>query len=136
MPPARLLPVAAILAVLAATGCGSSGGGSGDEPRERAGEATATATTPAAPPGASAQSCEGTVAGAGQLRVTGTGCDVGRGVVAAWVGKPSCAPGSDASRASCSVPGGYRCLGAAVERGVAVSCSAPGRSISFLAGRG
>ena len=135
MPPARLLVllVLAALTVTAASGCGSSGGG-GDESTDA--RTTATATTPPAPPGASARSCEGTVTGTGQVRVTGIGCDVGRGVVAAWANKPGCSEPARASRFSCAVHEGYRCLGAATDRGVAVSCARPGSSIAFVAKRG
>jgi hypothetical protein len=124
---ARSLSIAfALLAVAAAAGCGSS-----DE-----GEPTATATSPPAPVGASARDCgETTVAGTQGLRVTGIGCDVGRGVVATWTRKPGCAPAPGASRSSCSVYDGYRCLAAATERGIAVSCARPGGSAAFLADR-
>lgn len=123
------LCILAALLVLAAAlvGCGSS----------EESEPTATATTPPAPPGASARDCgDTTVAGTQDLHVTGIGCDVGRGVVAAWTGKPGCAPAAGASRSSCSVHDGYRCLAAATERGVAVSCARPGGSLAFLARRG
>lgn len=80
------------------------------------------------------RSCKDTVAGTGQLRVTGIGCDAGRGVVAAWIGEPACSNPADTSRFSCPVEG-YRCLGAATERGIAVSCSRSGSSIAFLAKR-
>lgn len=130
MPLGCLLLPLAIIATLAVAGCGSSGG------EESGPEATATATTPAAPPGASARGCEGAVAGTGRVRVTGVGCDVARGVVAAWMGKPSCSSLSGASRFSCAVHGDYRCLGAVGGRGVAVSCSRPGSSVAFVARRG
>lgn len=119
---------AAILVVLAVAlaGCGSSDDG----------RPTATATSPPAPAGASARDCgETTVAGTQGLRVTGIGCDVGRGVVAAWARKPGCAPAPGASRSSCSVYDDYRCLAAATERGIAVSCARPGGSLAFLASR-
>jgi hypothetical protein len=128
--PRRPLPPAlALLVALAAltTGCGSS-----DEP-----EPTATATAPTAPPGATARSCgETTVAGTEDLRVTGIGCNVGRGIVAAWRGQPGCSPGQDASRSSCTVYGEYRCLAAGTDRGIAVSCARPGGSAAFIAKRG
>jgi hypothetical protein len=121
----RLSILAALLVLAAAfAGCGSS-----DET-----EPTATATTPPAPPGASARDCgDTTVAGTRDLQVTGIGCDVGRGVVAVWSRKPGCAPAAGASRSSCSVHDGYRCLAAATERGIAVSCARPGGSLAFLA---
>lgn len=123
-----------VLAVLA-TGCGSSDDSSSETSNASKEPPTATATTPAAPPGASARSCEGTIAGTAQLRVTGIGCDVGRGVAAMWASKPACSSPADASRFSCPVKG-YRCLAAAAERGVSVSCSRPGSSIAFVARRG
>jgi len=124
----RLSILAACLALTAAfAGCGAS-----DES-----EPTATATTPPAPPGASARDCgDTTVAGTQDLQVTGIGCDVGRGVVAVWARKPGCAPATGASRSSCSVYDEYRCLAAATERGVTVSCARPGGSLAFLARRG
>jgi hypothetical protein len=98
---------------------------------------TATATTPQAPAGAAARSCgETTVAGTEGLRVTGIGCDVGRGIVASWTRRPGCSLGRDASRSSCTVYGDYRCLAAATDRGIAVSCARPGGSAAFLARRG
>ncbi|HEX6687247.1 MAG TPA: hypothetical protein VF085_01120 [Solirubrobacterales bacterium] len=121
-----LLPALAFLVVLAAwtSGCGSS-----DES-----EPTATATAQKAPPGATARGCgETTVAGTEGLRVTGIGCDVGRGIVAAWTNRPGCSLGQDASRSSCTVHGDYRCLAAATDRGIAVSCARPGGSAAFLA---
>lgn len=126
------LLVALALAALA-TGCGSSDGGSGYGSRDSTEEpATATANTPDAPPGASARTCESSVAGTEEVRVTGIDCDVGRQVVAAWAGKPSCSAPAGESRFSCSVGGGYRCLGTSAERGIVVSCARPGASASFI----
>jgi hypothetical protein len=124
VPSARLFPLVLVAALLA-SGCGSS-----DDQAP-----TATATTPPAPPGAAARACGGTAAGAGQLRVTGIGCEEGRAVVAAWAGDPVCSGPADASRFSCAVHDGYRCLGAATARGIAVSCSRPGSSVAFVAKR-
>jgi hypothetical protein len=124
MSPAHLL--LALTTALLIAGCGSS----------EESEPTATATTPAAPAGASARSCEGTVAGTSELRVTGVGCDVGHAVVAAWADKSACTPASDASLGSCSIYDGYRCIGATTDRGVAVSCARTGSSVAFIAERG
>jgi hypothetical protein len=134
MPAARLLVllVLAALAVAAASGCGSSDNGAAESNQA---DTTATTTTPPTPPGASARSCEGTVAGTGEVRVTGIGCDVGRGVVASWANQPGCSEPADASRFSCAVYGGYRCLGAATSSGIAVSCARPGSSVAFVAKR-
>jgi hypothetical protein len=122
MSPARPLLLALAVALLVA-GCSSA---DEDEP-------TATATTPAAPAGASARSCAGTIAGTSDLRVTGVGCEVGHAVVTAWADKSGCTPAGAASRASCSIYDGYLCLGAATDRGFAVSCARPGSSVAFLA---
>jgi hypothetical protein len=135
---ARALPIAVIAAatVALAVGCGSSDG-SGYGSRDSAQEpATATATSPEAPPGSSARACEGTTARTDEVRVTGIECDVARRVVAAWAAKPDCSRPADASRFSCSLGDGFRCLGAATERGVAASCSRPGSSVAFVARRG
>jgi hypothetical protein len=140
MPAARpILLILVVLALASAVGCGSSDGGSGYGPHGSTGAAsteggeTATATTPPAPPGAAARTCEGTVAGTDRLRVTGIDCDLGRGVVAAWANAAACSEPADASRFSCSVHDGYRCLGAVTERGIAVSCARPGSSVAFVA---
>jgi hypothetical protein len=124
--------VAVALVAVAVGGCGSSGAGSSSE---QAMESSGSATTSTAPAGASAQACAGAVRGIATLRVAGVGCATGRGVVASWSDKPACAGPAGASRVSCTVEG-YRCLGAATDRGLAVSCARPGRSISFVARRG
>lgn len=130
------LPIVTVLIALAAlaVGCGSSND-SGTRAGSAQGAGESSAAAPTAPAGASAQSCKGAVAGAGQLRVTGVGCDVGRGVVAGWVNKPSCSRPAGASRYSCAVHGKYRCQGAATERGIAVSCARQGSSLAFVAKR-
>jgi hypothetical protein len=131
----RLSPIVAVALALAlaAAGCGSSGDGSGYGSRS----STEATPVPSAPPGASARRCERiAVAGTNDLRVAGVGCGVGRGVVVAWIGKPACSRPSGASRFSCSVNDGYRCLGADTERGIAVSCARRGGSVAFLARRG
>lgn len=125
--------LAAAVPVLAVTGCGSSDGGSSYGSRDSAEDSpTATATTPEAPPGAAARACEGT-GGVEDLRVTGVSCSDGQQVLTAWFGKPSCAAPTGGSRFSCSVDDNYRCLGTSAERGIAVSCSHPGASVSFIA---
>jgi len=49
---------------------------------------------------------------------------------ASWMGSASCAHPQGASRWGCSV-GAYRCQAVVVDRGWAVDCAKPGRSISF-----
>jgi hypothetical protein len=129
----------AFLAAALPAGCGSSSdGGSGTQTGSQTGEAAGAQTQggapgATAPAGASAQSCGNTtVTGTSGLRVTGVGCAVGRGVVAAWSANDACAAGN--SRPACTVSG-YRCIGARTEAGIAVSCARPGRSIAFLARR-
>lgn len=129
MPRSARLVLVATLCATAIAGCGSSDNSGDSEP-------TARATTPSTPPGAGARVCKDMTAGTSQVRVTGVACGAGLGVVAAWTENPACAPTGEESRSSCSVGDDYRCLGATVEQGVAVSCSAPGRSVSFLARRG
>lgn len=137
-----LVPIVALAATLAA--CGSSGESSSGEPSgsapetstptNRATQPPSTATTPAAPPGASARACASAIADITGLRVTGVGCNTGRVVAAGWSGDSGCASPAGASRFACTVRG-YRCLGAATGRGIAVSCAQPNRSIAFTAKR-
>jgi hypothetical protein len=113
----------ALIAILA-SGCGSSG-------TETSGEGS---TQTAAPPGAAVLACTGAPAGVGALRVSGVNCAMGRQVVVAWTAKKACQAVPGASRTSCTA-GAYRCLGIATERGFAISCARPGRSISFVVKR-
>jgi hypothetical protein len=119
---AGLLAVALI--AIPASGCGSSG-------TESSGGGS---TKTAAPLSAAALSCANAPTDIGQLRVSGVDCAAGRDVVAGWAAKDACEAPAAASRTSCTA-GGYRCLGIATERGLAVSCAQPGRSISFVAKR-
>jgi hypothetical protein len=116
----------ALLAAFAAIGCGSSGSGSSSGERSQDGRA---------PQGAKAHTCAASTRGVGELRVTGVACSAAVGVAGGWAAKGSCAMPKTASRGSCTV-GRYRCLAAATERGLTVSCARPGRSISFIARRG
>src|SRR3954451_424390 len=113
--------LAVALVALLASGCGSSDTGSSDQ--------GSTKTT--APQGSSVLACTAEPTDVGALRVNGVNCDTGREIVVAWTKKPACARPAGASRASCAV-GAYRCLAAAIEHGLTVSCARPGRSISFV----
>ncbi len=84
-----------------------------------------------APAGVRARSC-GSVSGAGQVRVTGVGCALGRQLVAGWHKDPMCFSPTGASRTSCRL-GDFTCLGATTDAGIAVTCAAPGRSVAFVA---
>jgi hypothetical protein len=110
--------LAVALVAILASGCGSSGTDSSGE----------GSTKTAAPHGAAALAC------AGALRVSGVDCTTGRDVISAWTAKKACQPTPGASRTSCTA-GAYRCLGTTTERGLAVSCVQPGRSISFVSKR-
>jgi hypothetical protein len=116
--------LAVALAAILASGCGSSSTNSSGE----------GSTKTAAPPGAAVLACAGTPASVGALRVSGVGCATGGEVVSAWTAKNSCSTPAGTSRTSC-MAGTYRCLGITTERGLAVSCARPGRSISFLVKR-
>jgi hypothetical protein len=129
---ARLLTATVLLVAIFAAGCGSSDSGEGTSTQQNQGEATnSTATAPA---GATTRSCESGTNGVAELRVTGVDCSTGKAVVATWSHKPSCASPAGASRFSCAA-GDYRCLGAATDRGIAVGCARPNRSIAFVAKR-
>lgn len=120
------LAVPIALAIVAATllvGCGDSSS-SGDD------STSGGATT--APAGASATSCETDAVDAEALRATAVSCEEARGVLFAWQRVPSCAGSPSASHSACTVRS-YRCIGSRTERGLAVSCARPGRSIAFVA---
>lgn len=131
---ARHLPsLLALLGVAMAVGVGGCGS-SGDGPSGSAGEGAGKVARP--PVGATAGRCRVSgIAGVGQVRVVDAECPFARGVVASWNKAQACAAPTGGSHASCSI-GGLRCLATATERGLAVSCAEPGRSISFLAKRG
>jgi hypothetical protein len=122
-------PIAiAVLAAALLAGCGGSSdngstGGSSTQP---------PAGTSTAPAGASARACP-VDASAEALRATGVSCGQARQVVDAWKGGPSCVP-PVGPRSGCDA-GGYRCLSTATNRGFAVSCSRPGRSVAFIVNR-
>jgi hypothetical protein len=123
LPLAASLLAVALLATLAG-GCSSSS-------TNAAGEGS---TKTAAPPGAVVPVCTAAPAGVATLRVSGVDCAKGREVVSAWIAKSACRAVPGASRTSCTADT-YRCLGATTELGLAVSCSRPGRSISFVSRR-
>jgi|SRR5215213_11805462 len=125
----RLAIPLAIVALAAAllAGCGDSGDG---------GSGTTAQPVPnakgAAPAGATAHECMG----GGSVRATGLSCEKAQRLVKSWKGIEKCAPGAGASRSSCPIEGGYRCLAVVTAKGVSVSCARPGRSIAFIAEKG
>jgi hypothetical protein len=130
-------PIAILLALLAiavaAVGCGSSSDGTG-ETTGTTNPPASTSTTPEqqeAPTGVRAQVCAGSTAAGAKVRVTGVSCALGQEVVAGWYKNGSCFSPAGASRTSCKL-GKFTCLGAVTDRGVAVTCAGPGRSIAFI----
>jgi hypothetical protein len=133
-------PIAILLAVLAlaatGAGCGSSSDGTSDTSPETQGNPPAsTSTTPEkgqeAPVGVRAERCgEGATSG-GEVRVTGVSCEFGRSLVAGWYKNSACSGPKGTSRTSCKL-GRFTCLGAVTDRGIAVTCAGPGRSVAFI----
>lgn len=128
---AVLLAATAALTIALLAGCGDeeSGTESSTQPAPKAKSSTA-------PAGASAQECKGGAGAKVKLRATGIPCSVAVDLTKAWKQGKGCAPAPAASRSSCEILGGYRCLSVVTERGVSVSCARPGRSIAFTAKRG
>jgi hypothetical protein len=125
-------PAIAVLAAALLAGCGGSSSSSSSS--TGAGPAPQTSES-SAPAGASAQSCETQAVGARALRATGVSCGEASRLLLAWQHDPVCAVPPAATRSSCATHS-YLCLSTATVQGLAVSCSQPGRSIAFLAGRG
>lgn len=118
-----------LIAAALVSGCGGSDGG-GSEP---ATGAAPKAQGSSAPAGATAHECKGGAGAKARLRATGIPCSAALGLTKAWEQAKDCAPVSGASRSSCDIAGGYRCLSVVTDRGIAVSCARPGRSIAFTA---
>lgn len=125
----RLVIVALAAALL--SGCGSSS----DEGTETAARTSSAADSSSTPVGASAKSCRARSADTRGLRATGVSCKEARRLLADWNASKSCAAPADASRSSCSL-GSYRCLAAATDRGLTVSCARSGQSVAFTVRRG
>lgn len=127
----------ALAGLAIAVAAGGAGCGSSSDETTGAGETTAapasTSTTPAqeAPVGVRARSCDGG-ASSGEVRVTGVSCELGASLAAGWHRNDACSAPKNASRMFCRL-GKFVCLGAVTDRGVAVTCAAPGRSVAFIA---
>jgi hypothetical protein len=122
-----ILLVLSFATAVATTGCGSSSD-------ETTGPPASTSTTREkreAPIGVRAERCGGGTASGGEVRVTGVSCELGRSLVAGWYKDSACSAPKGASRTSCRL-GRFTCLGAVTDRGVAVTCAAPGRSVAFI----
>jgi hypothetical protein len=127
------LAALAVVVAMAAAGCGSSDETTGAS--ETTAPPASTSTTPGqeAPIGVRARGCDVT-GSSGEVRVTGVSCDLGRSLVAGWYKNNECSAPQGASRTSCRL-GRFICLGAVTDRGVAVTCVAPGRSVAFIGRR-
>ncbi|HET7509890.1 MAG TPA: hypothetical protein VFJ65_06525 [Solirubrobacterales bacterium] len=135
----RIATPLAVLALAAGllTGCGggdSSGGASTGSNSSGVHTSTAqdTSTTPA---GVSVRTCPLNIAGTQRLRASGVSCGEAQRVALVWWGSAGCTAEPGASHSACSVRG-YRCIGTATDRGLAVSCARPGRAIAFTVRRG
>jgi hypothetical protein len=128
--------VAVVFAAVLVAGCGGS---SSDEGTSGGSTQTGTSAPPAdtsgAPIGAAAKGCETQAVDAEALRATGVSCALARQVMYGWQQQSSCSSPPGASRVSCTTRS-YRCTGTRTDRGTAVSCARPGRSVAFVAKRG
>lgn len=117
-------PILAIALLLAAlSGCGGSSDETGSTTLPRAGSSTS-------PAGASVHACSLDVGGVKGLRAAGVSCGEAQRLASAWRRNAGCAANPGASHSACTVRG-YRCIGTVTGRGLAVSCSRPGRAVSF-----
>ena len=120
--------IATLLAAASLAACGSSDDGS-----TPTGPGTQGGGSPSGPSSAQVSTCAADRSGFSALQASGVSCDTARRVMLAWKPQAPCAPSDGGSRASCSVLG-FRCLSVAVgtsNGALAVSCSRPGRSLSF-----
>jgi hypothetical protein len=129
----------ALATTLVVSGCGSSSEETGDGTTAPAGtEATGTpppdSSPSGVPSGVRAKACGSAGKGLEAVRVTGVGCAAGRKLASSWADSENCTIPAQASRGSCRVQGRV-CLSALTDRGVAVTCAAPGKSVSFIARR-
>lgn len=124
------LAIAAVTAALLA-GCG----GSSDDGTETGATTAPRGGDSSAPAGATAKSCPTHDAETKGLRATGLGCKQARLLMDEWGESKDCAAPAGSSRSSCSL-GSYRCLAAATDRGLTVSCARSGQSVAFTVKRG
>lgn len=127
------LLVLAVLAPVAVAGCGGSSGESSST--ETGLEPPGSATTSTAPSGIRTKTCVDERLDPPEVVVIGGSCAPARQTVTGWEAKAACYSPAGASRFACTV-GNLRCIGAATARGIAVNCSRPKLSISFLSRRG
>jgi hypothetical protein len=117
-------PILALAFLLAALGgCGGSSGESGSTAAPKARSSTS-------PAGAAVRVCPLDVDGIGGLRATNLSCGEAQRLAGSWRRSSRCAAAAGGSHSACTVRG-YRCIGTATDRGLAVSCSRPGRAVAF-----
>lgn len=133
----RTLALLAVVAfaLIALAGCGGSSEGTSTTGSATIPGPPGSATTSNAPPGIQTKSCTDERLNPPEVVVIGGGCTQGRQTVTGWEGKSACYSPAGASRFACTV-GKLRCVGTETERGIAVNCSRPQLSISFLSRRG
>ena len=126
----RVAPILILAAAVLLAGCGSS--------EEDATESTQQGPEARGIPGVSPENlspgvegCRSEIPSNGRLIATGVRCAVARAVASGWNEDPSCAPPGRRSRSACTVEG-FRCLSISADRGIAVSCSRPERSVAFI----
>jgi hypothetical protein len=125
------VPIAIVLAAVSLGGC-SLPSSNDSTSTTSTGETTAPqGGAESAPSGASAQSCRSSVLATEALRATGVSCGEASAIVAGWRDTAGCAGSPGASHAACTVRS-YRCIGTRTDRGLAVGCARPGRSIAFI----
>jgi hypothetical protein len=129
----RLAVPISIIALAAAmlVGCGGSSESDSTETGSGAAPQGGAATAPA---GASAAKCNVSVSGVEAVRATGISCKEAKAVLLSWNRDDGCVGSQGISRVACTVRS-YRCIATRTERGVSVSCAAPGRSIAFISER-
>lgn len=123
-----ILIIALAAAVLA--GCG----GSESDSTEAGSSAAPQGGAATAPAGASAKSCGISISGVEAVRATGISCKEAKAVLRSWNRNDGCVGSQGISRIACTVRS-YRCIATRTERGLSVSCAAPGRSIAFISER-
>lgn len=132
-----LLPVVAI-ALVAIAGCGGSSENTATEgasTTETGLGPPGSGTTSTAPSGVRTKTCNDDRLDPPEVVVIGGSCGQGKQTVTGWEAKVACYSPAGASRFACTV-GKLRCVGTETERGIAVNCSRPELSISFLSRRG
>ncbi len=125
------VPIAIVALAALVGGCGGSSESNSTDTGSGAAPQGGAAT---APPGASAQSCNGGLAETESLRATGISCGEAKAVLLAWQRDDGCVGSQGISHIACTVRS-YRCIATRTDRGLSVSCARPGRSVAFTSRR-